>query len=264
MKYCPKCRNFYDDAGLAFCLTDGIPLIEIDKANALWTEGAKAVETSQKIVSKQVRRQKFSKIAKILVTMMLIAISIYVVAMNIYVNIPTKGDEIAEKSTPSPTATPKQVEILIFEDTPTPTQSPTATRLPSPTPTKTLTPTPTKTPLPSPSATIIEIVCPKAEITAFILNNNFERWHEKINAAIPRFKQDYAENNQISVKYTRENFIFDKSYITVTPTKDCQKASVNIRYSIVISPINSEVRAKLYPGNETLVCTKKGNKWICP
>lgn len=153
MKYCPKCRSFYDDASLAFCLADGIPLVEINESDSLWNEGSNAIETSRKIVIKQVRRQKFAKISRILVMMMLIAMAITVVAMNIYVNIPTKKDEIVANISPTPTIMPTVAPTsrTNTEQTPLPTISPTQT--PSPTETLTETVTPTKTPVITPKPT---------------------------------------------------------------------------------------------------------------
>lgn len=96
MKHCPKCQSFYEDANLAFCLADGIPLVEINQSNALWNEGTKAVSHSRQIIAKQMRTQKLIRISKLLVTVLIMIMVISVVAMRIYIytNPPEKKAEI--------------------------------------------------------------------------------------------------------------------------------------------------------------------------
>lgn len=267
MKFCPKCRSFYKDANLAFCLTDGIPLVEINQSNSLWSEGTNAIETSHKIAFKKARRQKFAKISRTLVMMILLVMVISVVAMNIYVNFPNKVNEIAESSTPSPmpSFTPKQAETAIVETSPSPTQ--TATNTPSPTPTKmpSLTPTKTASPSPSPKETIFTPVCPANEVTAFIRKNYFERWQGVLRRKIPEFQERFATENNIKINNTRGELFFEDYFINAVPSKNCQSANVTIKFTFVISPIQAQqVNTKMYRFDEPKKCTRNGSGWVCP
>ncbi len=106
MKYCPKCRSFYDDANLAFCQTDGVPLIRLNQSSELWTEGTEAIKTTREIAGKQFRIQKLKRFAKILVTTLITTLVIIETVRIIDFNPPTNEVEKAENIKPSESVAP--------------------------------------------------------------------------------------------------------------------------------------------------------------
>jgi hypothetical protein len=179
MRICLKCRNFYADETLKFCLADGAPLAGVDSTSELWPEGTEAVRKTASRVQRAMRRQKLRRTISTTVTTVLVVMVVTVVSLNsyIYLNPEAPQEEIAQAISPTPT--PETVSELqptpVIEETPTPTpatladairETPTPTvggdgkgppRTPTPTPTPVIYvmdfPTPTPPPVPTPTRT---------------------------------------------------------------------------------------------------------------
>jgi cytoskeletal protein RodZ len=186
ISFCPKCRAFYADELLQFCLTDGVPLVKINQSSELWTEGIDSLNETKKKIERAIRRDNVKKFLSYMVSTIVTALVVCVVAINswIYIKPPPKSDEIASippssfdeptgvsqlapvsEPTVEPEATAPPESTVEPEATVTPTpdgtpdgngtpdfddEVPTPTPTPAtPTPTVTLTPTPV-TPTPTP------------------------------------------------------------------------------------------------------------------
>ncbi len=137
MRICPKCRAFYGDPQLAFCLADGTPLANVNPQSEKFKEGSRAVEEQAKRLSKQRRRVRWRKIVLASLTTLVMAM---VVTTSFTVETTTPTQPESSSSLPSPDPHPSL----------TPTESLTPSSLPSPTPSPSpsISPTPTPTPIP--------------------------------------------------------------------------------------------------------------------
>lgn len=253
MKFCPKCRSFYDDESLAFCRTDGVPLVKLNQSNELWAEGRSAVETSRQIIQKQTRRQKLKRISRVLITTVMMIMVISVVAMNIYIYTPPKEKEKVENITPSatiePSVSPKPAETPIVINSPSPTVSPSPRPTISPSPTKSatpeITPTPTKTP----------IICSTKQEEAVIRNFNVSIWRNKI---LPEKSAVLAKN--LKTPAVRADAELGLTEVSAQVSPDCKQAAVFVKYKWTISQINHPPIP--IEGNRTFSCRKEGI-WKC-
>ncbi len=276
MKYCPKCRSFYEDANLAFCLADGIPLVEMKQSDALWNEGAEAVSHSRQVFRQQMRKEKLIRISKLLVTVLIMILVISVVAMKIYINLPTKPDEKAQNISPSPTISPKIEPTIQITDeqTPLPTVSPnetasptlTPTPTPSVTPTKTVTVTPTPTPTVTPPRTPTPIppdpcIPQFANERWFLVNKN----ESFFRSSIEREKAEIIKEYQIKYRKTAT------AELTLTDTYasyiSCFKAGVTVSYfwTIILQSAVGAVKEPniILPTKQKSFSCEKGRGWTC-
>lgn len=273
MKYCPKCQSFYDDAALAFCLADGIPLVEINQSNALWNEGAEAVSHSRQVFRQQIRKEKLIRISKLLVTVLIMILVISVVAMKIYINLPTKPDEKAQNISPSPTISPK-IEPTIqiaAEQTPLPTVSPKETASPSRTPitTESVTPTPTVTATPTATPTTTPTPIPPGDPCIHqlinerpkLLNSNASFFRSSIERERGAIIQEYQRTRRKSAAaeptLLRESVSFD----------GCYKAKVTMPYFWTIIPQTPVGAVKepniILPTKQKSFSCQKSGGWKC-
>lgn len=261
MKFCPKCRSFYDDESLAFCLADGVPLIKLNSSNELWEEGSKAVETSRQIIQKQTRRQKFKRISRILITTVMMILVISVIAMNIYIYTLPNEEEKVENIAPSPTKeTPINVDV-----TPLPTASVTAT----PTPKKTATP-------------IVEdeedeeikvkttdevLQCSageKIQIQTNIKSKFYEQWRSNLMKSEGQYKYLFSNLNKTPFAETGVYLDFTKEKISVLPNSDCSKASGRFSFQWLARPISGyKLIQTSLGGNKSFRCKKIAGNWNC-
>ncbi|HMS41295.1 MAG TPA: hypothetical protein PKE69_13780 [Pyrinomonadaceae bacterium] len=276
MKFCPKCRSFYDDAGLAFCFADGIPLVEINQSNALWNDGNRAVETSRRIIQKQTRRQKITRISRILIMSVMMILVISVIAMNIYINLPPKTDEKVVNILPSPTISPtvEPTAQTIIEQIPSPTTSPTESISPSPIPSPTPTVSPTTTETPSPTKT--PTITPKpttpippgdpcipqfANERPILLNRNASFFLSSIE----------RERGEIIQEYQRKHRKPATAELTLSNTnalyRSCFKADVIVSYFWTIIPQSAVGAVKeqniTLPTKQKSFSCQKSNGWSC-
>lgn len=88
MRFCPKCRAFYDDEALEFCLNDGILLVEINRSDKLWEQGGRAIGETKSIIRRQMFRQSLKKILSTAITTVLVIMTVIVTITSswIYLN----------------------------------------------------------------------------------------------------------------------------------------------------------------------------------
>jgi hypothetical protein len=137
MRVCPKCGDYYADASLAFCLSDGAPLISVSPTSERWSEGARVIEEKAKALKKEKRKLKWRRM---IVSMMAIAtLVVMVVAINSFIYVESSREEnvVALPSTPE-TAPAEPVGPI----TPSTTGATSPTLPTNSTPTVTPTPTP--------------------------------------------------------------------------------------------------------------------------
>ena len=134
MRICPKCGAYYADSSSAFCLADGLPLVNLDPGSDKWSEGARIVEEKQTALRKQKRKLNWRRVLVGATTMLIATVVVCVVAINgvIYLK-----PEWLPTPSPSPLASPSPSPLPSLS--PSPWASPSPTPLPSPTPTPTLT-----------------------------------------------------------------------------------------------------------------------------
>jgi carboxypeptidase family protein len=136
MRLCPKCGDYYADASLAFCLSDGAPLINVSPNSEGWSEGARVMEGKENALKNQKRKLKWRRV--VMSTMAMTTLVVVVVAVSSFIEVePGREKDVAALPSPPETA-PVEPAVSITPDTPEET-SPT---LPT-TSTATVTPTPT-------------------------------------------------------------------------------------------------------------------------
>ena len=109
IRTCPKCRDFYADDALLFCLADGTPLVVVEPQQELWREGQRVVEEKENARRKKERRRKWRRVVLTSMTVMIIAAVIFVVTVNgvIYLKPQTQDESArAEASTPGTPSSP--------------------------------------------------------------------------------------------------------------------------------------------------------------
>lgn len=123
MSLCSKCGDYYADQTLAFCLADGMPLLEVEEGSDNWNEGARMLEKKAAALRKLIQARRLRRVT--LLVLALLTLLAYGLAGKRYIY-------FVPVAQPSPTQTP----------TPTPSPSPT----PSCSPLPDCSPTPTPTP----------------------------------------------------------------------------------------------------------------------
>lgn len=88
IRFCPKCRAFYEDEALEFCLNDGILLVEISRTDKLWEQGGRAIGETKSIIRRQMFRQSLKKILSTAITTFLVIMTVVVTITSswIYLN----------------------------------------------------------------------------------------------------------------------------------------------------------------------------------
>ena len=93
MRVCPKCRDYYADRLLGFCLADGTPLVDVDPNSDLWDQAARVIEQKQNVVKTQQRRFKWRRVMlrAMLMTTMVVSVAAVIRSFSVTVVQPT-GD----------------------------------------------------------------------------------------------------------------------------------------------------------------------------
>ena len=126
MRFCPKCRTFYDDADLKFCPNDGVPLVAVNEKNDLWTEGLESIRETKTRISRETRKKQIKKIVTLLITAILTVMIISVITINGWLYFNPPEEEIVQNDFPSPTVSPtfeptaKPIPTIIETVSPTP------------------------------------------------------------------------------------------------------------------------------------------------
>ena len=77
MRVCPKCIDYSADRLLAFCPTDGTPLLEVDPSSDVWNQATRVIEQKQNAAKTEQRRLKWKRVV---LTSMLMATVVVTVA----------------------------------------------------------------------------------------------------------------------------------------------------------------------------------------
>jgi cytoskeletal protein RodZ len=129
MRLCPKCGDYYADAALAFCLSDGAPLASVEPSSESWSEGARVIEEKENALKRQTRKLKWRRVALRAMTMALAVMVVCVVAVNSWIYLRPQPEEpvTAEPLTPTAAAKPDDIPITPRKAIPTKTRRPTRT-----------------------------------------------------------------------------------------------------------------------------------------
>jgi hypothetical protein len=141
IRICPKCGDYYADASLAFCLSDGAPLINVSPSSERWSEGARVMEGKESALKNQKRKLKWRRV--VVSSMAMTTLVVVVVAVSSFIEVEPGREKDVAALPATPEAAPAEPAVSITPDTPEET-SPT---LPTNS-TATVTPTPTPTPTP--------------------------------------------------------------------------------------------------------------------
>lgn len=293
LKTCPKCRNFYDAADLRFCFKDGVPLVSVaDENENLRQEGKEFISRTEYRIKREIFNSRIQKIMFILITTILTILVISVVTINswLYFNpeeeaariekpspapeptfqkiAETIPPEISETATPTPNATP------VIEISPEPTPIPTIEIIKTPTPKPPKTPEPIITPPPTlpptlppnpPPTIVISDNCSpdeKSKAIAFIKNKYAGMWRDAASRQKQRArKKKIAPINQLPSEQVAPDLNFTPETISVSPSKNCQTATVSIEYFWTARSADGKVLKT--PRRQNYVCRRDGANWNC-
>src|ERR1051325_11040173 len=76
MRACPKCGAYYADDSLAFCLSDGTPLVNVNPDSERWNEGSRVIKQKEEGLRKQKRKLKWQWIIASAITALILALVI--------------------------------------------------------------------------------------------------------------------------------------------------------------------------------------------
>ena len=76
MRACPKCGAYYADDSLAFCLSDGTPLVNVNPSSERWNEGSQVIKQKAERLRKQKRTLKWRWIVASAITALMLTLAI--------------------------------------------------------------------------------------------------------------------------------------------------------------------------------------------
>ncbi len=250
MRLCPKCGDYYADASLAFCLDDGTPLVDVNPLTESWREGERVIEEKTNALRRRERRLKWRRILSVLTTMLMVTMVLIVVAVNGFIYLKPKREEVALAPT-SPPATPPAEPVASITPSPPGTPSPTV----SPSPTATLTATPTPTP-----TYTVQSECTdddKIRERAVVINSCGGVWRRAIEGDRIKILAGYGVAGLENVSAS----LSEKIEYQITFSQACRAGVVTARYSWQVTaptirtvPLLKETRFKI---------VKAGERWRC-
>ena len=134
IRTCPKCRAFYADEALAFCLADGWPLLTVAPDSESWQEAVRAIEEKTQSLRKHQHKLRLRRLVLGGMTTLILAMVVsrsYVVETTPAVTIPPVRQSVAISRPPVAVTLTGEwpPEFLLAEESP----SPSPTSDPSPT-----------------------------------------------------------------------------------------------------------------------------------
>jgi heme/copper-type cytochrome/quinol oxidase subunit 2 len=267
MKYCQKCKNYFDDALLRFCLNDGAPLAEIKESDSLWSEGETFIRETHQQVLQETRKRQFRTMLKTIVMMLLVIMIMSVITLQSWIYLSKPETETVQKTTPSPTVeslpTSTPEIILVGLETPTPTPKPIVTPTPTPIPTPVTIPSVTVSPTVKITAT--PPVCRDKEKLA-IQNTIKKEYLGYFAQSIANIKKEEAhayflrnyerlQAVRFGVNATNYDFSFREN--------NCKSLLVDFYFEFApdLQKLPKDIK---YPnGTMTFSCTKQENIWVC-
>lgn len=106
LNVCPKCRSFYSDADLRFCLEDGVPLVAVSGSENLRREGEDFIRRTERRVRRETFRKQIRKIVSIIITTILTILVISVLTINSWLYLNPETMETAKNETIQPEPQP--------------------------------------------------------------------------------------------------------------------------------------------------------------
>lgn len=272
IRTCPTCGDFYADASLLFCPTDGTPLVDVSTHDETWAEGSRVVEEKERVLRSRTRRLKIRRALTTTMTVLITTLVVCVVVVNTYIyfapqrDAPVVAAALTSRPSPKPsetpawTPTPDTTSALPFVPAITPTPTP------SPTPTITATPTHTHTPPPPPTCTADDR---KRMGDGIVATHNAE-WHD----AIMKEQDDIVRENVPAGSPARGVEIGNGKAALGTVTygpvvaESCADASITAGYEWhvtwdVFFNGKRKTESKTVPGTKTFKCSKAGAAWRC-
>lgn len=251
MRFCPKCRSFYNDGQLRFCLKDGVPLVDVDQSSNIWDEGTSFIRETQLRTIRETRIQQVRKVVSILVTTVVVIMVVSVITLNSWIYLREPEKEIVQNVVPSPKPT------VSPESTPSPEPTPVATNSPSPTPTRTRTPTPSPTVTPTPDTCSPErkrILVQRIEAEKagtwreeFVKDKN--RFLETMRPELLRECEAQTKNAQVCKTFVSSiNAVpgeIPASKPIVKAANDCKKVTATVTFGWTVTM--SHMRPKYFP-----------------
>lgn len=295
LNLCPKCRSFYSDAALRFCLKDGVPLIAASGNENLRREGEDFIRRTEQRVRRETFRKQIVKIVSIMITTILTILVISVLTINswLYLNPETvetaKNETIQPEPQPSIQVSPEPepsgetaTESVSPNGEPSPTLEISPTPIPktevikTPTPIRTppITSAPVSPPIPieppvSPPIPPPEICTQeeKSRADSFIKNRYVEIWRKDILIQKEPLQSEIASANNLSFDQISVKLNFSPERISVLVSPDCQKATVNIQVLWTVQANAPNVKIRVLPPRRNSVlpyrCEKTGSIWNC-
>lgn len=239
MKFCPKCRSFYDDEGLVFCQTDGIPLVKLNQSSELWREGTEAIQATREIVHKEIRLQKLKKIAKVSVTIVITMLVITERVRNTDFDSPTGTVEKANNSSPVPivksvesNVAPKKIKTIVNN---------------------------------SVNSNVNNPKCEESAVILSVKNNNFEKWNDELKSQENLEKEKFSKvHNDIPVAEIIMTLNFTEDNIKVVPSSDCLSATATVNYSWTVEEMPKyKIVEKNIPRELLSHNCRKNSGWKC-
>jgi hypothetical protein len=124
IKICPTCGDFYADASLLFCPSDGTPLADVSTHDETWAEATRVVEEKERVLKRKTRRLKLRRAVMTTMTVLITTMAVCVLVANTYIYLAPQTDApVVVAVTPRPS--PKHSETPA--PTPTPTPAPKCT-----------------------------------------------------------------------------------------------------------------------------------------
>jgi outer membrane biosynthesis protein TonB len=301
MRFCSKCGDYYTDDSLAFCLVDGMPLVDVNPLSEIWREGTRVIEEKENALRKQKRKMKWRRVLLSVMTMLIAIMVVIVVAVNSFIylnpqqedvvpdkplmpatapgglsasNVPSAPGEPAStptpwlRATPRPTASP--VAAKIITPTPTPTPAPRPSPLPALKPTPTPSPSPRPTASPSPQLTIAPAPkctdADKSREREAIIRRFGDRWRRNIegerNKVIARNAPSGADNALTGVNNAEASLGPIEYQITFPDA--CMPGFVRARYVWQIrTNVNGTIKVATVAQEKRYTCAKIGGVWFC-
>ena len=162
IRTCPKCRAFYADEALAFCLADGWPLLSVAPESESWQEAVRAIEEKTQSLRKHQHKLRLRRVLLGAMTTLILALIVsrsYVVEKTPAATIPPVRRSVPISRPPAAVTLTGEwpPEFLLASELPSPSPSPSVTETTEPSdptlPTESSSPTETTTDTSDPTVT---------------------------------------------------------------------------------------------------------------
>jgi hypothetical protein len=259
IRTCPACGDFYADASLLFCPSDGTPLADVSPHDETWAEGSRVVEEKERLLRSQTRRLKLRRAVMTTMTVLITTMVVCVVVVNTYIYLAPQPDAPVVVAAVTPRPSPKPSETP--RPTPTPDSPSSLPFVPAITPTPTPSPTPTptdkKTP-PPPSCTDDD----RRRLRDDIIARNSAAWRKAIDEERDEITREYMPDDAADPGVT----LSEPIRYEVTFSKACAPISVTATYAWRVkwaADPRMPAGEKKVDRTKTFACKKVGAEWRC-